>query len=269
MTFLFWNLNKKPLESLIAAIAKEHRVDVLLLAENSIPITLLLRTINANSECTYIPAFAATDKILILSLLPDGAIQPIREFGGTSIRRIVPPVGVEIILAVAHLPSKLHKLTDDQSFLSNRLARLLDEVEVQLGHRRTLLVGDLNMNPFEPGVAAADGLHGVMTRNIAKKISRSVDGEEKRFFYNPMWSHLGDRVGQPAGTYYYRGGQVCYFWNVFDQVLVRPDLLDCFRDEDLKILTSAGQTALLNSSDTPNRVVGSDHLPVLFKLNLT
>jgi hypothetical protein len=37
LTFLFWNINRKPLGHLIAELVEEHQVDILLLAECSIP----------------------------------------------------------------------------------------------------------------------------------------------------------------------------------------------------------------------------------------
>ena len=42
------------------------------------------------------------------------------------------------------------------------------------------------------------------------------------FFYNPMWGHFGDALDGPPGSYYdARSEAVAYFWNVFDQVLIR------------------------------------------------
>jgi hypothetical protein len=43
VTFLFWNLNRKPLQHLLAALVEEHDVDVVLLVENKIPVTDLLQ----------------------------------------------------------------------------------------------------------------------------------------------------------------------------------------------------------------------------------
>ena len=46
VTFLFWNLNRKPIESLIANLALRHEVDVLMLAECSISPGVLLTSLN-------------------------------------------------------------------------------------------------------------------------------------------------------------------------------------------------------------------------------
>jgi hypothetical protein len=126
------------------------------------------------------------------------------------------------------------------------------------------------MNPFESGVVGAEGLHAVMDQRIARKISRTVRGEEKFFFYNPMWSYLGDYPSGPPGTYYYSSSrQVNFFWNMFDQVIIRPELLEFFDQGSLRILTLAGSTNLLNSSGVPDTKISSDHLPIMFGLELT
>ncbi len=137
------------------------------------------------------------------------------------------------------------------------------------GHTRTLLVGDLNMNPFESGMIAAGSLNAVMTRDLADRVTRRVQRRDYPFFYNPMWSLLGDATRGPAGTYYRDSGDHHdYFWNMFDQVLVRPTLLPHFRNEDIMIPSDDGTASLLNARGFLDENCASDHLPLLFKLNL-
>lgn len=62
--------------------------------------------------------------------------------------------------------------------------------------------------------------------------------------------------------------QVEYFWHMFDQVLIRPELLSIFKTEELKILTSGSVTSLVTAKGMPKRSVASDHLPILFQLDL-
>ena len=84
-----------------------------------------------------------------------------------------------------------------------------------------------------------------------------------------MWNRFGDNTGGPPGTYYYeRSEHLCYFWNIFDQVLVRPDLLNLFPNQELSILSDIGGETLLSPKGLPDKAIGSDHLPVLFKLDL-
>ncbi len=120
------------------------------------------------------------------------------------------------------------------------------------------------MNPFEPGVCGAQGLHAVMTKHQARKGSRTISGREYRYFYNPMWGLFGDRTSGPAGTYYLSSAKpVNYFWNIYDQVLVRPELMDGI--VDIRLLEYDGKVSLRTPDGVP-RV--SDHLPIYLELEL-
>jgi hypothetical protein len=84
-----------------------------------------------------------------------------------------------------------------------------------------------------------------------------------------MWRFFGENAGGPSGTYYYeRAEHVVYFWNIFDQILVRPTLIDCFEDDDLQIIDAVGQVKLTRADGRPNSNVGSDHLPILFEMDI-
>ncbi len=109
------------------------------------------------------------------------------------------------------------------------LSNSIKSAEKKFSHSRTILVGDLNMNPFERGVVSANGLHAVMSQEIAEEKELVIQGKTYPFFYNPMWSMMGDVSPGAAGTYFYRNAEhTVYFWNTFDQVLVRQELLEYF-----------------------------------------
>ncbi|WP_211204018.1 hypothetical protein [Chloroherpeton thalassium] len=109
----------------------------------------------------------------------------------------------------------------------------------------------------------------MMTRKLVEKEKRIVQGKTYPYFYNPMWGHFGESLPTPSGTHYHaRSEQVVFFWNMYDQVLIRPALFPYFDSKDLLILTSDGKNSLLTSTGTPDIQNGSDHLPILFKLNI-
>ncbi|PSN08488.1 hypothetical protein C7293_30220 [filamentous cyanobacterium CCT1] len=84
-----------------------------------------------------------------------------------------------------------------------------------------------------------------------------------------MWSFFGENTPGPLGTYYYQGsGYRNFYWNIFDQVLVSPNLLDRFDFKKLQILTHDGVNNYVYDSGEPNSKDYSDHLPVLFELSL-
>ena len=270
MRFLYWNLNKKPLLAQVVALAHEHDVDVLVLSECVLRPAELLLAINTGRRRKYGLPRSPVDEPLILLRLPTDRLRPIRDHGGLSFRGLRPPLGPDILLVACHLPSKLHQSDADQGLLAARAGAVIREVEAGIGHSRTVLVGDLNMDPFEFGVVGAECLHAMLSRAVAAKGSRRVGGEHRAFFYNPMWGLFGERSPGPPGTYYYASStQVCLFWHMFDQVLIRPQLLEYFNDESLRIVHSASGVSLVTSSGVPDKNAFSDHLPIMFSLDLT
>jgi len=266
--FLFWNIGERPIAGLIAEAARLFRIDVLMLAECSISDPELLMALNRDSA-DYQLTFSATDGIRVLTRFHAEFIRPAAEGDRYSIRRLNLPGQQELLLVVAHLPSGLFHSPESRSLECIELARLVVEQEHMAGHNRTLLVGDLNLNPFEMGVVAANGLHGVMARGLASRGSRIVQHKRYPFFYNPMWRFFGGDSGEFQGTYYYeRAEHIVYFWNIFDQVLVRPSLIDGFRDRDLRIVGAVGEVKLTHPDGRPNGAVGSDHLPIRFALDV-
>ena len=139
------------------------------------------------------------------------------------------PESEPILVAAAHLPSKINFSNESQLFESVCLSRAISEVEAGEGHQRTILLVDLNMNPLEPGmVGARGGLNAVMSRRIATRMTRTVQSEKYPFFYNPMWNFLGDRA-ETGGTFYFENAEPKRIMrNMFDQVLLRPGLLKEF-----------------------------------------
>jgi len=270
-SFLFWNINRKNLQRSIARLAWRYEVDVLMLAECEIEIGVLLRELNDGGRFGYHHSPCKSfRKIEVFAQFRREFIKPVE---GSSyrltIRHLKPPELTDILLAITHFPSKLHWSERSQAMECVELSDSIKKAENEVGHARTVLVGDLNMNPFEDGVVSANGLHSVMNRSIAQKGTRVVQSQEYPFFYNPMWGLLGDGTPGPSGTYYYsRAEHRVFFWNMFDQVLIRPDLLSLFDNKVLEILESDGEVSFLSNAGLPDANVASDHLPVIFKLAL-
>jgi hypothetical protein len=266
-TFLFWNLNRKPMATRVAKIAASRDVDVVILAESLIkPAEMFVELRKATTRKFALP-FTQCEKIAIYTRFPERFLKVEAEADRFTIRKLSLPGLEEILLAAAHLPSKLHWGSESQIYECERLADEIRRVEKEAGHTRTVLVGDFNVNPFETGMIGARGIHGVMARSIAAQQQRTVQGMSYPFFYNPMWGRMGDESLGPPGTYYAnRAEHVSLFWNTFDQVLIRPALLPQFRNEDLEVMTNDGEATLISSNGVPDDNSGSDHLPILFKL---
>jgi hypothetical protein len=177
------------------------------------------------------------------------------------------------VLAMAHLASPIRKDLRARHSRCIGFAQAIRDAEKALGNHRTVVVGDLNVNPFDDAMLDVRSLNALAdSRTVRRKDPRrfgTLQVEEFRIFYNPMWSHFGD-AAQPAGTYYYdkSNPEVDPLWNIYDQVLLRPGLLDRFRSKNLKILTTDGEVSFTWADGTPNGDVFSDHLPIWFQLDL-
>jgi len=268
-TFLFWNLHRTVPADTVAALAKQHGVDVVILAESHHDPSILVSALNVTRTEYHFAPTIGCERIQIYTRFSPDFLTLAEETPRLTVRRLELPGLTNVLLAAVHMVDKRSVKEESQQYELADLSRLIRDVEAQERLNRTVLVGDFNVNPFEPGMIAAQGLHAVMSRQTALENERTVQAKSFPFFYNPMWSLFGDHPSGPPGTYHYRSSEsVCYFWNMFDQVLLRPSLLGMFRNEDLRILTDVGQTSLLSPrSGTPRKSV-SDHLPILFRLSL-
>ena len=289
LTFLFWNLDNRNVKATLFRLVQAHNVDVIALAESQHPDTTsgaIVSGLNpAYPAVDYADGGGFCERIRIFTRKPvDGAVALI-ETDKYTIRRLHLPGYKPVTFVAAHLLSLKEASEQTLTTELELFAADIRRVEDQLAHRRTIVVGDLNQNPFAVGVVSAAGLHGVMSQRIAREETRTVQGRDYPFLYNPMWSRMGERSqpaamthsgesdprwNEPPGTFYYRrADHVCYFWNTFDQVLIRPSLLDFWSDADLHIVTSVDNRSLLAPpKNTPGGRFASDHLPIVFSLTM-
>lgn len=263
--FLFWNINRRPITGAIVDLARSDRVDIVILVECEIAPATLLYALNRERADFH---FAETPckGVRVFTRFSLSFMRPVWESPRVSMRRLALPLRSEIILAVAHLPSKLHMSDHSQVSECVELARQIADQEAKAGHQRTVVVGDFNMNPFEHGMVSTTGMHAISSRQVASRVSRTVQGRDYPFFYNPMWAHFGDGPSPTAGSYYYEAAEhVNYFWNMFDQVLLRPELAERFDSSQLKVVKAIGPRPIVRADGRPDAGF-SDHLPIVFEL---
>lgn len=268
LTFLFWNIQKKNLNTHITQLCQLHDVDVLLLAEFGTNSAYYLESNlqNIDKDYQYIQPLASAKVELFVKFDSSKIVQISDSSDDFSIRKINVIPAKEIILIGLHLPSKLYMTDNDQSIHQTKIVNLINAKEQEIGHTNTLVIGDFNMHPFQ--MVSAGNFHATMDKNIALKQTRTVKDEVYRYFYNPMWNFLGDNnKSKVAGTYYKNisGEYTNYHWNMFDQVLLRPDLLANFDEKSLEIITSNGIISYIKNGQIDTKY--SDHLPIKFTLN--
>ncbi|WP_146141396.1 endonuclease/exonuclease/phosphatase family protein [Spirosoma oryzae] len=269
LNVLFWNVQKKDLTTQIVNIAHSRSVDILILAENPVSTVRLVQALNTTGPYYFSNhPLSQCFKLTIITRFDHHFIPPVDESDRVTIRHVRLSTSVDFLLTGVHLVDKRSHSADSQNEAATLVADQLRKAEERLGVNRHVVIGDFNMNPFETGMIKANGFHATMSSEVARKGARTVQKQNFPYFYNPTWTLFGDLNKLAAGTYYYAHAEhVCYEWNVFDQVLIRPALLDNFVKDSLQILETDGSVSLLTRRNMPDKAKYSDHLPLFFTLS--
>ncbi len=268
MKIVFWNINKNTNVDILEHLSVEIDPDIIILCEIEMPISIILEALNKYEVRYYYNEDQICKKIFVFSKFTNRIFKPVMSGRRYTVRSIDVPTYPKLNLMALHYQSKINWSNEDQLAHSYEIKEIINRFEEKTELKNTIVVGDFNMNPFEAGMVQTTGLHSVMSREIALKGSRIVDEINYDYFYNPMWSFFGDHgKGDVSGTIYSTLSKpINYFWNIFDQILIRPELLPYFQDEDLEILCKFGdKLTLVNDGKIVSSI--SDHLPIMFKIN--
>jgi hypothetical protein len=273
MKYLFWNVNvshnksDKRINPTISLLLQHYQADIAVFAEyvTEQKNELLQLLYETGNEYYHIPQRGCKIINVFSKLTPDH-FEQLTDSPRYTLYRVPHPTLGYHILALAHLPSNYRYSEQTQIRGAQRLKSSIEHDENLCNTDQTIILGDLNMNPFDYGLINASAIHANSCREYIRQKNgrRTVQREELSMFYNPMWNFLGD-INTTAGSYFYeRSDIISYGWNTFDQVLFRPSLMDIFRIESLRIITRIGDYPLLDNNK-PNGEI-SDHLPIFFEL---
>ncbi len=272
MIIAFWNINNKNLSDLLVEFVNEKQIDILVLAEanESAVLDFIIKQKKVNTKRPF--SQISDKKVNVLSVFTpnvfkrdDSIISPRWD----SFLLDIPTMN-KLNLICVHFHSKVNWSDDSLSLECANLAKDIEKIENATGVFDTIIIGDFNMNPYESGLVAANGLHALPDLNYlsARPSGRKIDGIDYKYFYNPMWNFFGDKI-LPFGTHYYREpGHVSREWNIYDQVLYRPSLGTKIDNKKIEIVYTINGQNLINAMNRPDKDNYSDHLPILIDLNL-
>ena len=276
LTCLFWNFkcDCRNQESIVACMAIEKKVDILVLAETTVDADVLLSELRLSDPAYDRPDFQHY-RFQIFTRFPGHLLEPFKDDDRVSIRKLKFPGKLEILLAAIHFYDRRNHDRSSQHTKAASVNQTIRQAEVVADHTRTIVFGDFNMNPFEAGMIDTEiGFGAMMTRDLASRHTE-LEVRGAQLFFNPMWSRLGRQTPEPPGTHYWDSVQDPFniFWQSLDQVLVRPSLFGSFPDNRFHVLTSIlfpdGETVeLIRNTGKHWELRFSDHLPILFALDL-
>jgi exonuclease III len=179
-----------------------------------------------------------------------------------------------IIFWVIHFPSKAEYNSETQEDLANTYISWINEIENLKKTKRSIVCGDFNMNPFELGMVKPKGFNATLSKEIVKTDRvRRFHFQDYDYFYNPMWNFMGDHIHSKGtsklpGSYHFTTTtdvEITY-WNVFDKVIVRHEVLDNLDLSSINLLQNRNGHIFTDSNYTIDSNTYSDHLPLLFDL---
>lgn len=263
MNIMFWNTKRTTRFEVLKNLITEYDCDIAAFAEFNGESKRLISMLSDSGFDYYFVPIMVCDRIHIFTKIKPEKVDHFGESEYYTIKSFPHKLFGRILIAFVHFTSKTHSDENDQLEESKVFRSDLERDENLLKTSNTIVLGDFNMNPFEKGMLSARALNAFPTKNEVQRKERTVKGKSYRFFYNPMWSFFGDRH-IPLGSYYYNASKhYTLKWNIFDQVLVRPEIMDKLNIQDIKIISDVGDINLCSNSGKPTI---SDHLPLFLKI---
>ena len=257
MRFLFWNThNNDSINNVLTEVIVENRVDVVVLAEYTANLNDLCFRLDLQGIRMWQYPAGVNNRLTIIG-------SPINVSAETQTPyESIQFINDDLILCCIHLPSKIYtKGSQTRRAATHRIVEDIKGLEKKRNTKNTVVVGDFNVNPYEKECMGFEYFYGIPYIDKGRT-SREIAEVEYEFFYNPMWNFLGD-FQEPYGTYYSSGSDT--YWNILDQVIIRPSLKSRFKNDALRIVVRTANTILINSNGHPNKRI-SDHLPIVFEV---
>ncbi len=266
--YIFWNIKGKNLFEPIVRLILENNIDIIALTETDLlDVHCLINELRLNNQDWKLVEICPVSDIKLLAKR-DIRILVHEESKRFSTYKLYNENDL-YLLNVLHLDSAMYKDEYARSQKATNISQILRKTEESMFKNeeyKTITIGDFNLQPYSQGVIGYYGFNATMSKSKAKNISRKVDDEQKYFYFNPMWKLMGDnRLVQ--GTYYNNSDQQdrSMFWYTFDQLLIRPFLIDKFNWDFFDIIEGTRNYSFIRNGII-NKTQYSDHLPLKFEI---
>ena len=269
MKIIFWNIYKKELSLAIAEMIYQYEADIVVLAESeNLSGSKLISQMHERKQEWNEIVIKAEGNIKVFAKKQFNII-PHKEEKHFSSYKIYQNNTV-LLMNTVHLPSAMFKDENARDHFAGRISQQIEKIEESIfkqeEKRYSFVVGDFNLQPYSYGIAGVDAFNATMSMENAKTTGRIVNGERCLFYYNPMWQLLGKRENV-YGSYYSESDQQdkSMYWYSFDEVLLRPLLIDKFEWTYFSYITEINEMSLLKNGKI-DKDKYSDHLPLKFEI---
>lgn len=171
MRYLFWNTHKnKKINPILCNLISENHISIVVLAEYDADAEEEIKMLNT---CGYsMQQYTTTGCERIHILAKRGLdIEPQLQTSNSSMQF----VNRDIILCCVHLNSQIYSSGSHAEEI--RIRQIVSDIlkaEKELSTTNTVIVGDLNINPYDQSCISAQYLHGIPIYEETKRNSRVV-----------------------------------------------------------------------------------------------
>ena len=171
MKYLFWNThNNEKINSVLCDLIIENGISIVVLCEYSAKINELIELLDIDGASMQQVPTIGCDRIHILG--ETGIrLEPQLQTDRASIQVI----NDNTILCGVHLESQIYSDNADRREIA--IEQIVDDIqnlEKELNTKKTIIVGDFNINPYDQSCISARYFHGIPIYEEAKRESRKT-----------------------------------------------------------------------------------------------
>ena len=261
MKLLFWNLGKNDSAALALECMQSNGVSVAAFAEYS---RTEFSDEMLNDVGYRLVGKGGCDKIKVLV---DNSVYDIDLYEESRFSVFVfEALEAKFIFATTHLVDRRSSPSPGKRV--KQIGAMMDVIhgyENACGVDRTVIMGDFNSNPYDIELLQPSAFNAMLFKGILRaRDSRTWDGEDYPFMYNPTVHWLSEDTETYGSIYYSSDDGTGPVWNCFDQALVSPELMDSVKG--YSYLKKIGDMDLI-AKWCPRREI-SDHLPLLVEIDI-
>ena len=259
LNILFWNLEKKNNVQYLTDCIKEWQIDLIVLSEyENLDIPFVLNDLN--NDYWHVAGKGGCDKITLIAQ-NKFAVNVKRE-QSRYVLYSIEYNNVKFNLVGTHLQDRRNCDPSQRIAVIARLMNDLKNLEDSSKCKKSIIIGDLNSNPYDRELLQMNAFHAVLFKDVIKNAeTRTVDGVKYRRLYNPILHFLSEDT-KNYGSFYDTRGSSSPTWHCLDQILVSKALVDAIAL--LKYLREINGTSLI-SRKMPRKEI-SDHLPLVVQM---
>lgn len=159
MKLLFWNLNRNSIEEYVVDLIKENSIDIAVFTEyKSTDFSYIIENLNEEYERAF---EVREDAKITLCHRKKYKVRVEEEKTNYTIYSIGTSTKKFIISGV-HLPAKPWADEGSRNVITRKILTKIKDLESELNHDNTIVIGDFNANPFDEELIQKDAFNAVL-----------------------------------------------------------------------------------------------------------